>query len=147
MEFCDLAVPVALASETHARMTCAISSSGSKRGASRLDAAGLAGSVASKRAPLQTTVICKKGDMQFESTSLNINESGRLLAVPGPVEAGEESELEFCIPHVFEPLKPRVQVIRREPRGLGVRFVTLTLEARENIRRFTGSGVKAAVVS
>jgi hypothetical protein len=107
----------------------------------------MGGSVASKRAPLQTTVIYKKGDMQFESTSLNISESGMLLAVPGPVEAGEELELEFCIPHVFEPLRPRVQVIRKEPRGIGVRFVTLTLEARENIRRFTGWGVKAAVVS
>ena len=70
-----------------------------------------------------------------------------LLAFPGPVEAGEELELEFRIPHVFEPLKPRVQVISKGPRGIGVRLFTRTLEARENIRGFTGSGVKAAVVS
>jgi hypothetical protein len=131
MEFCDLAVPVAPAPETHAEddVRHIIIGVQAQRFAAGRNRPG--GSVASKRAPLRTTVICKKGDMQFESTSRNISESGMLLAVPGPVEVGEELELEFCIPHVFEPLKPRVQVIHKEPRGIGVRFVTLTLEARE----------------
>jgi putative nucleotidyltransferase with HDIG domain len=111
----------------------------------RRDVAGLGGSVASRRAPLQTTVVCKKGDTQFNSTSLNISESGMLLESPGPVAIGEELELEFWIPQASEPLRPRVQVIRKDPRGIGLRFITLTLEARENIRRFTGSGVKAVV--
>jgi hypothetical protein len=90
-------------------------------------------------------VVCKKGDTQFNSTSLNISESGMLLESPGPVAIGEELELEFWIPQASEPLRPRVQVIRKDPRGIGLRFITLTLEARENIRRFTGSGVKAVV--
>jgi putative nucleotidyltransferase with HDIG domain len=111
----------------------------------RRDVAGLGGSVASRRAPLQTTVICKKGDTQFNSASLNISESGMLLESPAPVGVGEELELEFSIPQASEPLRPRVQVIRKEPRGIGVRFITLTLEARENIRRFTNPGVKAVV--
>ena len=60
---------------------------------------------------------------------------------------GEELELEFWIPHTAQPLRPRVQVIRKESRGVGVRFITLTLEARESIRRFTGAGMKEALAS
>jgi putative nucleotidyltransferase with HDIG domain len=113
----------------------------------RHQVAGLGGSVASKRAPLQTKVIWKKGDSQFSLTSLNISESGMLLESPGPVVVGEELELEFSLPQVAEPIAPRVQVIRTEARGIGVKFVTLTIEARENIRRYTGAGVKEVVTS
>jgi len=115
----------------------------------RRDVAGLGGSVASRRVPLQTVVICKKGDTRFNSTSLNISESGMLLESPGPVSVGEELELEFSLPEAAEPLRPRVrvQVIRNESRGIGVRFITLTLDARESIRRFTHSEVKAVVTS
>jgi putative nucleotidyltransferase with HDIG domain len=105
----------------------------------RREVAGLGGSVASKRAALETTVICKTGAAQFNSTSLNISESGMLLESLGPAGVGEELELEFCMPDLTEPLKPRVQVIRKGPRGMGVRFITLTIEARESIRRFTRS--------
>lgn len=109
--------------------------------------AGLGGSVASPRAPLHTTVVCKKGDTQFNSESLNISESGMLLDTRGPVGVGEELELEFSIPQVPEPLRPRAQVIRKEPRGMSVRFVTLTVEARESIRGYTGAEVKESVAS
>lgn len=113
----------------------------------RRDVAGLGGSLASKRAPLETPVLCKKGDTEFDSRSLNISESGMLLAPLGQIGVGEELELEFWIPHTAQPLRPRVQVIRKESRGVGVRFITLTLEARESIRRFTGAGMKEALAS
>ena len=70
-----------------------------------------------------------------------------LLAPPTPLNVGEELELEFWVPQALEVLKPRVQVIRKEPRGVGVRFTTLTLEAREDIRRFTGARVKQTQAS
>jgi len=113
----------------------------------RRDVAGLGGSVASKRAPLQVTVICRQGDMRFNSTSLNISESGMLLETPVVVNVGDEWELEFCLPETTTALKPRVQIVRKEPRGIGVRFITLTMEARESIRQYTGAKVKAALAS
>lgn len=109
----------------------------------RLQVAGLGGSIASKRAPLQTTVICKWRDTHFRSASLNISESGMLLESPGTVGAGQELELEFSIPQVSEPLRPRAQVIRKEPPDrIGVRFITLTVEARDTIRRYVSAGIK-----
>jgi putative nucleotidyltransferase with HDIG domain len=113
----------------------------------RRDVAGLGGSTASKRAALQTTVICKKGDDQFNAASINISESGMLIQSSAPMDMGEELELEFCLPGVAGSLNPRVQVVRREPRGIGVKFITLTLEARESIRHYTGASVKVAVAS
>lgn len=113
----------------------------------RREVAGLGGSAASRRVPLQTIVICKKGDTQFNSTSLNISESGMLIETSGTVGLGDELELEFQIPQASEPLRPRVQVIRKDSRGIGLKFITLTLEAREGIRSFAGSGHKAAAAS
>jgi len=60
---------------------------------------------------------------------------------------GQEWELEFNLPSASDPQRPRVQVIRKEPRGIGVKFVALTVEARENIRRYTGVGAKEAMAS
>jgi putative nucleotidyltransferase with HDIG domain len=113
----------------------------------RREVAGLGGSVASKRAPLETNVVCKRGELRFNSTSLNISESGILLESPIPLSVGEELGLEFYLPDISEPLTPRVQVVRREPRGVGVRFVTLTREAREGIRQYTGAAAKVEVNS
>jgi putative nucleotidyltransferase with HDIG domain len=113
----------------------------------RKEVSGLGGSVASRRAPLQTTVVWKKHDAILNSKCINISESGMLLESPGPVELGEEMELEFRIPIDPEPLRPRVQVVRKEQRGIGVRFITLTIEARQSIRQFTGAGAKQPVAS
>jgi hypothetical protein len=67
-----------------------------------------------------------------------------LLESPGTVGVGEELELEFAIPQVPEPLRPRAKVVRKEPLDrIGVRFITLTAEAREIIRRYVSAGVKA----
>jgi len=68
-----------------------------------------------------------------------------LLETPVPLAVGEELELEFCLPDNPAPLKPRVQVVRKAARSIGVKFVTLTIEARESIRQFTGVKVKASV--
>ena len=113
----------------------------------RKEVSGLGGSVASKRAGLQVKVIWKKGDTILSSISINISESGMFLEPPGPVELGEEMELEFRIPVAAEPLRPRVQVVRKEQRGIGVRFITLTLEARQAIRQHTGVATRQAVAS
>jgi putative nucleotidyltransferase with HDIG domain len=113
----------------------------------RKEVSGLGGSVASKRATLETNVIWNKGDVNLSSMSINISESGMLLESPGPVALGEEMELEFRLPLAPEPLRPRVQVVRKEQRGIGVRFITLTLEARQSIRRHTGVASKQAVAS
>lgn len=109
--------------------------------------AGLGGSVASKRAALRTTVVCQSQERQFEATSVNISESGMLLETSFPVAIGEELGLEFRIPESSEPLTPRVLVIRKEQRGIGVRFIALTLGAREGIRRYTGSPLKPVLSS
>ncbi len=113
----------------------------------RKEVSGLGGSVASKRAALETYVIWKKGDAILSSISINISESGMLLEYPGPVSLGEEMELEFSIPDAPEPLRPRVQVVRKEQRGIGVRFITLTLDARQTIRAHTGAAPKQAIAS
>jgi hypothetical protein len=70
-----------------------------------------------------------------------------LLESPGPVTLGEEWGLEFTLPGSMTFLNPRVQVVRKEARGIGVRFVTLTVEARQTIREFTSPKVKQAVAS
>lgn len=113
----------------------------------RHEVSGLGGSVASKRANLQTAVIWKKADTQLRSTSINISESGMLVEAPGPVALGEEWGFEFTLPDSAEPLKPRVQVVRKESRGIGVRFITLTLQARQTIRDYTTEKSKHAVTS
>ncbi len=113
----------------------------------RNEVSGLGGSVVSKRADLNSTVVWKKDDTQLTSRCVNIRESGMLLENPGPVALGQEWELEFNIPSSPEPLKPRVQVMRKEPRGIGVKFITLTRDARESIRRYTGATVKETVAS
>jgi putative nucleotidyltransferase with HDIG domain len=109
--------------------------------------AGLGGSVASKRAPLRTCVVCLSQERQFEATSMNISESGMLMETSVPVTIGEELDLEFRIPEVSEALTPRVLVVRKEQRGIGVRFITLTLGAREGIRRYTASPVNPVLSS
>jgi putative nucleotidyltransferase with HDIG domain len=113
----------------------------------RREVSGLGGSFASKRAALQTRVIWKKDDARLSSMSVNISESGMLLEPPGSLVLGEELELEFCLPQTSEPLKPRVQIVRKESRGIGVRFVTLTLEARQIIRRHIDVKAKQPVAS
>jgi putative nucleotidyltransferase with HDIG domain len=113
----------------------------------RHEVSGLGGSVASKRAELHTPVVWTKADAQLSSACINISESGMLVESPGAVVLGEEWGLEFSLPESSEPLKPRVQVVRREPRGIGVRFITLTLEARQKIRNYTSSRTKQAVTS
>lgn len=112
----------------------------------RREVAGLGGSVASKRAPLDRLVVCKRGDLQFDCTGLNISESGILIESPIPLAVGEQLDLEFRLPVTDAVLKPRVQVVRREARGVGARFITLTREARESIRHFTGANAKVEVV-
>ncbi len=113
----------------------------------RNEVSGLGGSVVSKRADLDATVIWKKEDVQLSSKCVNIRESGMLLESPGSVALGQEWELEFSIPNSSEPLRPRVQVMRKEARGIGVKFITLTRDARESIRRYTGAAVKEVVAS
>ncbi len=113
----------------------------------RNEVSGLGGSLVSKRADLDAMVSWKKDDLQLTSKCVNIRESGMLLESPGPVALGQEWELEFLIPTSSEPLKPRVQIMRKEPRGIGVKFITLTRNARESIRRYTGATVKEAVAS
>ncbi len=113
----------------------------------RNEVSGLGGSVVSKRADLDATVTWKKEDVQLTSKCVNIRESGMLLESPGPVALGQEWELEFLIPTSAEPLKTRVQIMRKEARGIGVKFIALTRDARESIRRYTGAAVKEAVAS
>ncbi len=113
----------------------------------RHEVSGLGGSVASKRADLRTMVIWKHEMAQMTSTSVNVSESGMLLESPGQVTLGEEWGLEFTLPDSAAPLKPRVQVVRKEAGRVGVRFVTLTLEARQSIRQYTNPKVQQAVSS
>jgi hypothetical protein len=70
-----------------------------------------------------------------------------LLESPGQLTSGEEWGLEFTLPGAIVPLKPRVQVVRKEARGVGVRFVTLTLEARQTIRDYTNPMAQQAASS
>jgi putative nucleotidyltransferase with HDIG domain len=110
----------------------------------RHEVSGLGGSVASRRADLKTSVLWKREMGLMRSVSVNISESGMLLETPGPLVLGEELALEFTLPGARTCLKPRVQVVRKEARGIGVRFVTLTVEARQSIREYTSPKVQQA---
>ncbi len=95
------------------------------------------------RRPLQTPVNCRRADKRFKLTSLSISEAGMLLQASGDLEAGQEISLEFRIPKVAEPLKPRARVVRKEGRNrVAVEFSTLAAEDRRVIKRYISGLIK-----
>jgi CheY-like chemotaxis protein len=89
------------------------------------------------RLPLRAAVTCQAGGMRFKAGSLNISEAGMLLEYAGRVALGQEVELEFMLPQVRQPLRPRARVVRLEdPNHMGVQFVSLEPAERAAIQNY-----------
>ncbi len=95
------------------------------------------------RLPLRTPVNCRRSDKQFRATSLNISEGGMLLQASGDSKVGEEISLQFTIPKLAEPLKPRARVVRKEAKDrIAVEFSSLTPDDRRVIQHYISGRIK-----
>jgi CheY-like chemotaxis protein len=89
-----------------------------------------------QRGPLQAKVECRLGDRRFESSGLNISESGMLLEPSRGLEVGQEFDLAFNLPGFPEQLKSRARVVRKEPPDrIAAEFVSISSEEKAAIRR------------
>jgi CheY-like chemotaxis protein len=86
---------------------------------------------------LRTVVLCRAGEHQFTSASVNLSEGGMLLETSGGLEEGQEVELQFSLPTSGELLNPRTRVVRKEPPDrIAVRFTELAPEERQAIQAY-----------
>ena len=92
---------------------------------------------------LRTVVLCRAGERQFTSASLNIAEGGMLLEASGGLVEGQEVELRFSLPQVPEALNPRARVVRKEPSDrIAVQFTALAPEERQAIQAYIAGIVR-----
>jgi CheY-like chemotaxis protein len=88
------------------------------------------------RGLLQARVECKLGDRHFESSGLNISESGMLLEPSRGLEIGQEFDLAFNLPGFPEQLKLRAKVVRKDPPDrIAAEFISTGVEEKAAIRR------------
>ena len=95
------------------------------------------------RLPLRTVVLCRAGEQQFTTASLNLGEGGMLLESSGGLGEGQDVELRFSLPQVPQALNPQARVVRKEPSGrMAVHFTALAPEERKAIQAFIAGIVK-----
>ncbi len=85
-------------------------------------------------------VVLRHGKRELRCRARDLSITGCFLETPGEVEAGEV-DLVFLQPAGGEAVRCRGEVLRREPRGLAVRFLGLEWGAFFGLARLVSPGL------
>ncbi|HUB08035.1 MAG TPA: PilZ domain-containing protein [Myxococcales bacterium] len=87
-------------------------------------------------------VVLRQGESEIRCRTRDLSITGCFLETPGQV-AGGVVDLVFMEPSGGEAVRCRGQVLRREPRGLAVRFLGLEWGALFGLARLVAPGLAA----
>ncbi len=70
----------------------------------------------------------------------DISEGGAFVETPNPHREGDEIKFKLTLPDAGEPIVGKAVVVWRQPTvGMGIRFIGLTEEQREQIKFFVAA--------
>ena len=98
-----------------------------------------------KRIPLLTPITCQIESRELQGRSVNLSQSGLFCELGGALTRGEVVEVRFQLPGQAATIQTRTVVVRvDEKRRVGLRFVDMAPENRQQIRDLISSQLDAA---
>jgi uncharacterized protein (TIGR02266 family) len=97
----------------------------------------------SPRKPCFLAVDYQAEDSTYTKNILDISTGGVFIETIEPIAAGQEITLNFAFPESQEPLKVSGEIIWRNPKGIGVKFVGITDQQVDRIKKYTAKKEKS----
>ena len=94
----------------------------------------------SPRKSCSLTVDYKSQDSEHSEHILDIGTGGVFIETTEPIEVGQELTLNFRFPDAEDNLKVNGQIVWRNPKGIGVKFIGINQQQVDNIKSYIADG-------
>ncbi|MGD2272678.1 MAG: PilZ domain-containing protein [Desulfobacterales bacterium] len=91
----------------------------------------------SPRKPCKLTVDYQSQDNAHTEHILDISTGGVFIETTEPIDVGQEIKLTFAFPDSPDALKVSGEIVWRNPKGIGVKFIDMTQQQVDKIKTYT----------